>query len=316
MIGRYAREFAAAVVLLGLLAILAVAAPSFFTGGNLRDLLLNNAATMITALGITLILIAGHIDISIGSQFAICSVMAGVAARAGVPMAGVALLVLVCGGALGAVNGLTVTSLRAPSIVVTLATMIALRDGQRWYTQGAWIHGLPSNFQWLGLGQGSGGLFILAVTALLVVAVAWALRNLSPGRQLFATGSNAEAARLAGIRTDRVVAGVFIAMGAFAGIAAFLNAVRFSEVPGNPGAGLELKAIAAAVVGGASITGGRATMAGTVIGVLLLGTIGTALTFLGINPFWEKAVQGVIILAAAVSEFAGTHRAQVRSYAA
>jgi len=87
-------------------------------------------------------------------------------------------------------------------------------------------------------------------------------------------------------------------------------------VPGNPGAGLELKAIAAAVVGGASITGGRATIAGTVLGVLLLGTIGTALTFVGINPFWEKAVQGAIILAAAISEFAGSRRVRTRLRAA
>jgi len=279
-------------------------------------LLLNNAGTMVAALGITLILIAGHIDISIGSQFAICSVVAGVAARSGVPMFATPLVVLATGCALGAINGTIVTALRAPSIVVTLATMIALRDGLRWWTEGAWIHGLPAGFQWFGMGQTAGGFFILGATAAIILALAWALRNLSAGRQLFATGSSLEAARLAGIPTDRIVTGVFIAMGAFAAAAALLNAVRFTEVPGNPGAGLELKAIAAAVVGGASITGGRATIAGTVLGVLLLGTIGTALTFVGINPFWEKAVQGAIILAAAISEFAGSRRVRTRLRAA
>jgi rhamnose transport system permease protein len=312
---RYTREIAAAVVLCGVLAVLAVAAPTFFTGSNLRDLLLNNVGTMLAAMGITLVLIAGHIDISIGSQFAICSVVAGVSARAGVPMFAVAIIVLIAGCALGALNGFTVTVLRAPSIVVTLATMIALRDAQRWWTEGAWIQGLPPGFQWFGLGQSVGAIFILALTAVIVIALAWAIRNISAGRQLFATGSNVEAARLAGIRTDTVVTGVFIAMGVFTAIAALLNAARFSEVPGNPGAGLELKAIAAAIVGGASITGGRATIVGTVIGVLLLGVIGTALTFLGINPYWEKAVQGGIILAAAVSEYAGSKTTRVRAYA-
>jgi rhamnose transport system permease protein len=314
MIRRYARELAAAVVLAGVLVTLALAAPTFYTAANIRDLLLNNAATMIAALGITLVLIAGHIDISIGSQFAICSAMAGITARAGVPMPAVILIVIVTGCALGALNGFTVTSLRAPSIVVTLAAMIALRDAHRWWTEGAWIHDLPANFQWFGLSQSAGGFLIIAIATALVIALAWALRNLSAGRQLFATGSNPEAARLAAIPTDRIISGVFVAMGAFTALAAMLNAVRFSEVPGNPGAGLELKAIAAAVVGGASITGGRATVPGTVIGVLLLGTIGTALTFLGINPFWEKAIQGAIILAAAVSEYAG-RRTQARAYA-
>jgi len=93
-------------------------------------------------------------------------------------------------------------------------------------------------------------------------------------------------------------------MGALTGIAALVNAVRFSEIPGNSGVGLELKAIAAVVVGGSAITGGRGTLVGTLIGVALLGTIGTALTFLGINPFWEKAIQGAIILIALVSDVA------------
>lgn len=316
MTRKHAREFAAGAVLVVVLAILAVAAPSFFTLTNVQDLLLNNAGTMVAAMGITLILIAGHIDISIGSQFAICSVAAGVAARAGVPMVLVPVVVIAVGCGLGALNGLTVTALRAPSIVVTLATMITLRDLLRWYTEGAWIQGLPAGFQWLGLGQGGGAAFILLATAALVVALAWVLRNLSAGRQLFATGSNPEAARLSGIRTDSVITWVFVAIGAFTAVAAVLNAIRFSEVPGNPGAGLEMKAIAAAVVGGASITGGRATITGTVIGVLLLGTIGTALTFLGINPYWEKAVQGAIILAAAISEYAGSRGPVTRAHAA
>ncbi len=312
---RYTREIAAAVVLGLVLVVLAFAAPGFFTLQNIVDLLLNNAGTMVAALGMTLILIAGQIDISIASQFAICTVAAGVLARAGVPMLAMPFIVIVLGSLLGALNGVLVTSLKAPAIVVTLATMIALRDAQRWYTEGAWIHGLPENFQWFGLGQTGGAALIIGITALLLATVAWALTQLSAGRRLFATGSNPEAARLAGFSTDTILTSVFVLMGAFTAVAAILNAVRFSEVPGNPGAGLELKAIAAAVVGGASITGGRATVLGTLLGVLLLGAIGTALTYLGINPYWEKAVQGAIILAAAISEYAGSRRPLARAHA-
>jgi Ribose/xylose/arabinose/galactoside ABC-type transport systems, permease components len=108
---------------------------------------------------------------------------------------------------------------------------------------------------------------------------------------------------LMGMPTRRIIFSVFTLMGILTGVAAFLNAIRFNEVPVNPDNGLELRVIAAVVVGGASITGGRATMLGTVLGVILLGIIGTALTFLGVNPFWEKAVQGAIILIAAVSSW-------------
>ncbi len=132
----------------------------------------------------------------------------------------------------------------------------------------------------------------------------WLLRNLGAGRAIHAVGSDSEAARLAGIEPRNVVFGVFILTGALVGLAALLNAVRFAVVPSNAGIGLELKAVAAVVVGGAAITGGRGTLAGTLIGVALLGTVGTGLIFMGINPFWEKAIQGGIILAALVSDVA------------
>jgi rhamnose transport system permease protein len=145
---------------------------------------------------------------------------------------------------------------------------------------------------------------IVAISIVVFIIFVWLLNNLAAGRTIYAVGSDQEAARLAGIEPSRVVFSVFVLMGAMTGLAALLNAVRFAEVPSNAGTGLELKAIAAVVVGGTAITGGRGTLIGTLIGVALLGTIGTALTFLGINPFWEKAIQGAIILAALVSDIA------------
>lgn len=301
-LGRYKRELAAAVAYALLLAVVAIIAPSFFSAGNLRDLAVNNAPVLLIAIGMTLVILVGQIDISVGSQFAVCSVVAGWLAKEGVPIPLLLPSVILVGAAMGSVNGILVGYLRLPSIIVTLAMLVAWRDALRWVTQGAWIQDLPDNFQWFGLGQNSAQWLIVAVAIGMLLGFSWMLRNLAAGRSIYAVGSDAEAARLAGIEPARVVFGVFVLTGALVGLAALLNAVRFSAVPSNMGLGFELKAIAAVVVGGTAISGGRGTLIGTLIGAALLGTIGTALTFLGINPFWERAIQGAIILAALVSD--------------
>lgn len=303
-LSRYKREVSAALAYLLLLLAVGLIAPGFFSVNNLRDLALNNAGIMIIAIGMTMVILVGEIDISVGSQFAVCSVAAGLLAKTGMPILLLLPSVILIGLALGAFNGLLVGQLRLPSIIVTLAMMVTWRNALRWLTDGAWVQDLPANFQWFGLGQVWGELLIVTVALLIFAGFVWLLRYLGAGRAIYAVGSDAEAARLAGIEPPQVVFGVFALMGALAGLAALLNAVRFSVVPGNAGTGYELKAIAAVVVGGVAITGGRGTLAGTLIGVALLGTIGTALTFGGINPFWEKAIQGAIILAALVSDVA------------
>ena len=294
----------AAAALLALLIVVAFIAPSFYSAANLRDLVVNNASTMIVAIGITMVIIAGQIDISVGSQFAVCSIATGLLAQSGVPPLLLVVPVVLIGCVMGAVNGLFIGRMGLPSIIVTLAMLVIWRDGLRWVTEGAWVQGLPVNFQWFGLGQTGGEVVILGVAALLVAAFAWILRHLAAGRMVYAVGSDAEAARLAGIEPGRLIFLIFTVTGGLTGIAALLNAVRFSSIPGNSGIGLELKAIAAVVVGGVAITGGRGTLIGTMIGVLLLGTIGTAMTYVGISPFWAKAIQGLIILAALVADAA------------
>ena len=298
----YKRELSAALAYVALLALVAVIAPSFYSFANLRDLAVNTAPVLLVAVGMTMVILVGEIDISVGSQFAVASVAVAWLAKSGVPVGLLPVSALVIGGLMGAVNGLLVGRLGLPSIIVTLATLAAWRDLLRWVTAGAWVQDLPANFQWFGLGQGAGQAVMIGVVLAGFFLFNWALRNLREGRALYAVGSDAEAARLSGFTPPRLVLGVFVLMGALTGLAALLNAARFSSVPGNSGLGLELKAIAAVVVGGTAITGGRGRLVGTLIGVALLGTIGTALTFLGINPFWEKAIQGAIILAALVSD--------------
>jgi len=300
---RYKRELSAAIAYAVLLIVVGVIAPSFFSGANLRDLALNNASVLLVSIGMTMIILTGQIDISVGSQFAVASVAAGALAKVGVPILVLLPCLILIGAAMGAVNGALVGWLRLPSIIVTLAMLVAWRDALRWTTGGEWVQDLPANFQWFGLGQSLGQWLIVIASLAVLIFFAWTLRNLSAGRAIYAVGSDAEAARLAGIEPRHVTFTVFVLMGALVGVAALLNAVRFSTVPSNAGVGLELKAVAAVVVGGTVITGGRGRLVGTLIGVALLGTIGPALTFVGINPFWEKAIQGGIILAALASDF-------------
>lgn len=304
--GVYLRELGTAAALALLLLILLAAAPRFFTPDNLRDLAVANAPVLIIAIGMTLVLLTGHVDISVGSHFAVCSVSAALLARAGLPMPLVLAAVILLGAGLGAVNGWFVARLGLPSVVVTLATMVIWRDGLRWATEGAWVQNLPAGFQWFGLSQRTGEWTIVLTATIALLAGAYGLRRLAAGRAIYAVGSDSEAARLVGLRPDLVVLGVFIVLGMCTALAAGLNAIRFSEVQGNAGVGLEIKVLASVVVGGTFITGGRGTLAGTLAGVALLGVLGTALTFLGINPFWEKAAQGgIILLASAADALAG-----------
>jgi rhamnose transport system permease protein len=296
----HTREISVALAILALAIVLAFAAPGYFSRENLTDLFLANVPVLVVALGMTLVILIGQIDISVGSIFAICGVTAGLLSKAGLPALIAGLGACFAGAALGALNGTLVAYLRIPSIVVTLASMVALRDALRWQTQGAWVQDLPRDFQWFGLAQSTYPLAVAGIAVILSAGLAWILRNLSVGRAIYATGSNKEGARLAGIHTTLVTFSVFAAIGAFTGLAAVLNSVRFNQIPTNAGLGLEMKVIAAVVVGGVAITGGKGSVLGTVLGVVLLGAIGPALTFLGVSAYWERAVQGAIILAALV----------------
>jgi rhamnose transport system permease protein len=303
------REFAGSITLVCFLLFLALTAPSFYSAGNLRDLALTNISVLIVAAGATFVIVLSEIDISVGSMFAVCGVCCGVLAKAGIPIFLLPLAGMTAGALLGAINGGLVSFLKAPSIVVTLATMIALREALNWITQGAWIQSLPANFQWFGLPQSQGEFLLFGIAGITVLLMWWASRKLMLVRAVYAVGSNSDAARLLGINTQTVVFGVFLLSGILTGLAAALNSVRFSEVPSNTGLGLELKAIAAVVVGGTPITGGKGSLPGTLAGVALMGSIGPALTFLRIDPYWEKAFQGAVILIAVLFDALAARRA-------
>lgn len=289
---------------IAVLALLLICRPDFFQT-RFAATWVAAIPTLVVAVGMTLVVVARHIDISVGSQLSVCAVVAGLASQAGCPMPVVAALAILSGAAMGAINGLLVAGLGFPSIVATLATMVMLQSGLRWMRQGQSVYGLPSDFQWFGLSQFSGRWAVVLIGFAVFILAAWATRWLVAARAVYAVGSDAEAARLAGLRPPRVVFAVFLLTGALTGLAALLGAVRFAQVDPNVGLGLELQVIAAVIVGGAAISGGRGTLIGTFVGVALLGTIGAALGFLTDAAYWDRALQGLVILLAVASDGLG-----------
>ena len=298
---KYFREFsvvaALAVVLLGL----AIFAPAFFQPQPLLSLVTREAPTLVVACGMALVIICRQIDISVGSIFSVCSVCAGLLAARGWPLALVLPAAAAMGALLGAVNGLLVAGLRLPSIVVTLATMVTLRQGLNLVRQGEFVN-LPDSVQWFGLSQSAGQWSLVAASLVLLVVLGLAMRHLAEGRFVYAVGTDAEAARLAGIRPQLVTFLVFVFLGALTGLAAMMNIAQSPQVQPLSGAGLELKVIAAVVVGGVAISGGRGNLWGAFAGLLLLSCVAPALTHLHIEAYWEKAIQGAIILLAVVAD--------------
>jgi rhamnose transport system permease protein len=290
------------IVALGfLLLALAILAPSFYQPKPLLSLAAREAPVLIVTCGVALIIISRQIDISVGSQFAVSSVCSGLLLAAHWPPQLVFVASVLAGLALGAFNGVLVAGLRLPSIVVTLATMVTWREALRWLRQGQFID-LPPNCQWFGLSQTQGQVLTVIAALGVLTILGLAATYLAAGRYVYAVGTNAEAARLAGLRPQLVSFAVFALVGGLCGAAALLNAVQSPQVDPKSGTGLELKAIAAVIVGGVSIAGGRGNLWGPALGCALIACISPALVHLHWESYWERAIQGGIILLAVASQ--------------
>jgi rhamnose transport system permease protein len=309
LLARNFREWSVGFALFVLLGILGLFAPQFFNAHALLSLGAGQSPALVVAIGAALVMICRQIDISVGSQFCVCAVVGGLAAAKGYPLAMVIPCTALLGGAMGAINGFFVAVLRLPSIVVTLATMVTWAEVLRLFQQGKMVS-LPPGMQWFGWTQQAGQVAVIATAVALVGVAAWFLRNVNVGRFLYAVGSDAESARLAGVNPQRTTFGVFVLMGALVGIAASLQIVQSPQVQPTVGVGLELKAIAAAVVGGVAVNGGRGNLWGVFVGFVLLVVINPALAYLGVEAYWEKAVYGAVILLAVLADGLRTRRAR------
>jgi rhamnose transport system permease protein len=293
------------VSLIGVLAILvlgvSIKEPRFLNAQNLRDILLNVTIVALLAVGQTIVVVTRNIDLSVGSVLGITAFATGVMfADHNMPIVLVFILGMLFGAFFGLINGAMVAFAKVPSLVITLGTLYVIRG-----IDYAWAHGrqinaadMPDGFLHLGTAEvlGIPVLPLFAIGAMLVVGTV--LGRSRMGRELYAIGSNPDAATLAGIRTTRRVLGAFVASGAIAGLAGVLYAARYGTLDAAAGNGIELAAVSAVVVGGVAIFGGAGTVYGAALGALLLGTIRSALVILQVNPFWEQAINGALLLLA------------------
>ena len=277
----------------------------FWSWENARDILHNAAPAVIAGCGMTLVIVTGEIDISVGSLLGLMAVVMGVLTSSEYLSQGAWAAViapLAVGAAAGLLNGLLVTFGRVPSIIVTLGMLTALRGLTQLIMQGHSIRGIPMSLRWFGQASPI-GLPLAVWVAAAVVLVCIATAHLTPlGRRIYAAGSNPRAAPLAGVSLARIKLSVFFLTGLLTGVAAVVFVPRSGVIENNVGDGFELLVVTCAVVGGTSISGGKGTIIGTVLAAILLTMIGTVLIYLNVDPHWNLAIQGAFILAAVLAD--------------
>ena len=281
------------VALAGLFLFLTITKPdTFFTSGNLQNVLRQNSFTTVLAVGVTLTILTGGIDLSVGSVVALSGVLCAdrLASGSGIPVA------ILVGAAAGLVNGALITRVRIPPFLVTLATMLIVRGAAQKLTSGRTIpvpDAIAPSFAVL-----SDGMVPVAIMAAVLALAAFALARTPFGRHLYAVGGNPEAARLCGIRVPRVLLVVYVLCGLLAGLAGVMVASRLSS--GYPNAGLffELDAVAAAVVGGTSLFGGRGSIVGTLAGAFFIGILNNGLNLYEVQHYDQQMVKGAVLLLA------------------
>lgn len=296
------REFSVFAALAVLVIVTVVVNPRFLSGQGVKDLLLNSTIFVIMAVGLALVVITNNVDLSIGSILGLAAFGTGSLFHAfpSIPIVLVFLIGMAFGAVLGAVNGLVVTIAGVPSLVITLGTLYIFRGiSNAWAGSTQYFIGNePAAFGNLSV-QTLFGIPLFAIAALIVVIIgAVFMFSTRAGRDLYAIGSDTDAARLFGIRVNARVVGAFIASGALSGLAGVLYASRFNSVGADTGTGFELQIVAAVVVGGVAIFGGSGTVTGAAIGAVLLTTMTGALAALNVSKFWQQAIVGVLIIAA------------------
>ncbi len=283
--------------------------PRFLSDTNINSIFAGNAYIAIAAIGMSMVIVSGHIDVSVGSLIGVIATIAGTLAVAGYPVWMAWSVPILFAVAVNAGVGALIAYARIPSIVVTLGMLSILKGGLISTTGGAWITDMPEAFmlaQARLIGIPSAVYFMVALTAL----AALFMRYTDFGRAVYAVGGNLEAARAAGLSPERTVVGVFALHGFFAGIAGILFATQLQVIQSTVPPNLELTVITASVIGGVSILGGTGTVIGSTLAAILFATIGSALIFLNVSAYWLRAVLGLLILATVLADMARRRRSR------
>jgi len=294
-VSSYGQEVVITCAILLLFAVVSAINPRFLGANNLNTVISGNAYIAVAAIGMAMIIITGHIDVSVGALIGVLATVSGTIAVSGAPVWVAWTAPILVGIVINFIIGLLVAYGRIPSIVVTLGMLSILRGGLVWVTGGAWINNLPPEFllaQQRLLGVPMPVWFMVILT---LGAFAW-MRYSAFGRSLYAIGGNPEAARAAGIPIERRTVQVFMIHGAFAGLATILFATQLQIIQSTVPPNLELTIITAAVIGGVSILGGTGTVIGSTLAAILFSAIGSALIFINVSAYWLRAVIGALIL--------------------
>jgi ribose/xylose/arabinose/galactoside ABC-type transport system permease subunit len=296
------QEALLAIAVIGLAIAVGLDNPRFLATRNLSDVLLGNAYIAVAAVGMSMVIVSGNIDISVGALIGVLATVSGTLAVNGAPIIVTWLAPLVVGVLVMALQGVIIAYLRIPAIVVTLGMLSILKGGLISVTGGKWITDLPDSFHLADIELFDAvpmPVFLMVVAT--IVAALW-MRYSALGRSIYAVGGNAEAARLCGISQPRTVVMVFALHGFFAGIATLLYATELRVIQSTVPPNLELTIITASVVGGVSILGGVGTVIGSTLAAVLIAEIASALVFIDVSPYWIRAVQGVLILATVIAD--------------
>ncbi|NDW13623.1 ribose ABC transporter permease [Bacteroides sp. 214] len=286
---------------------------NFATSDNLFNVLRQVSVNLCISVGMTMIILTGGIDLSVGSILAFSGAIAAGFLRNGISLPGTdtfigftflgcILAALVVGGALGFFNGLMVTKFKVPPFVATLAMLTIARGLTMLYTNGYPITGLGDKFSYLGTGWFLGVPMPVWIALIIILGFIFFIRKSKTGRYIYAIGGNEKATLLSGININKVKILVYTLTGVLCAVAGLLVTARLDSAQPNAGSGYELDSIAAVVIGGTSLSGGKGTIMGTVIGALIIGTLNNGLVLLDISPFWQQVVKGFVILLAVVMD--------------
>ena len=276
------------------------ATDTFMSANNLVNIFRQTSINIVLAVGMTLVILTGGIDLSVGSILAVTAVIGVMTSLNPALQWGTVLFPLLVGLAIGIINGVLVAYVKLPPFIATMGTMTTFRGASYLIPDGTTIINNDLNFAWIGNNY-LGPIPWLVVIALVVVALVWfLLRKTVLGVRIYAVGGNAQAARLTGIKVGFVLVFVYALCGLLCGLAGVMTASRLYSASGLLGNGYELDAVAAAILGGTSPSGGIGSVAGTLIGALIMAVLNNGLTLMNVSSFWQMVIRGIVIILAVI----------------
>lgn len=298
---KYMSELTTVIALIILMAVITIINSNFLTANNLLNLLLQVTSNALIAFGMTFVILTGGIDLSVGSILALSSALTAGLLGSGMPVTSAILISLILGCILGMMNGLLISYGKLAPFIVTLATMTIFRGATLVYTNGNPItKGLSDTFLFQFLGQGYivGIPFPVIIMFIVFIVLYVLLHKTAFGKSVYAIGGNEKAAYISGVKLNKVKIIIYSISGIMASISGLIITSRLSSAQPTAGASYEMDAIAAVVLGGTSLSGGKGRILGTLIGALIIGVLNNGLNIIGVSAFWQQVVKGVVILIA------------------